>query len=706
MLHIVPLKRMTTMSSVFVILAITFLFPAAAWAQVAGATLSGTISDASGAVIPGAMVSIRDTATGIIRTVSSDEAGLYTAPNLRPSIYDVTVSIPGFNTRVQSGVRLTVGAQQVLDFVMQVGQTTEAVDVTGEAPLVQLATSTLSATFESNTVRELPLNGRDWTALATLQPGVAAVRSQQTPQFFQGSQGARGLGMQLTIGGNRPTQNSYRLDGGLVNDYSNAGPGSVLGANLGVDAIQEFTVLTSNYSAEYGFTSGGVVNAVTRSGTNSLHGTAFDFLRNDKVDAANFFDNANGIHKSVLRQNQFGFSAGGPIVKNKVFLFGDYEGIRYVRGIPASNTTLSSAAHSSPCMTGLAAPCASITRYAGTPAVPVTTTVSIDPIIQKFLSFYPLPTPGAPPVLNNDGTVNLNVGLFNYQALNRAQQDFFTGRGDWKLANNDSLFATFVHDNSNLTFPLVFNNTLGQNFSYRESVIVEETHTFSPAFVNSFRVGVTRTRSDGNNTPRALNPVAGDTTLAQVQTTDVSPPAITLSGTGVNATSSLHSPTHQDYGWQSGQVYDDAFSARGNHNLKYGFSFIRLWNFAYSSRGGNGTGVFSGSFTPPGGGAAISGAAGALLRFLTNHPLRATRYADYLNIHKRYVRDNVYGGHFQDGRRVPPELNLQPGRPPMITAVPPPQIRARGQLESSFRTPHDFVNPNILPEVTTPDIAT
>src|SRR5438876_744187 len=454
------------------ILVITVVSHRHAWAQVAGATLSGTISDPSGAVIPFAMVSLRDTETGIVRSVTGDSAALYTAPNLRPSTYDVTVSFPGFGSQVQSGIALTVGAQQVLNFTLQVGQTTEAVQVTAEAPVVQLATSTLSATVSSTTVRELPLNGRDWTALATLQPGVASVRSQQTPLLVSGSQGARGLGMQLTIGGNRPTQNSYRLDGGLVNDYSNAGPGSVLGANVGVDAIQEFTVLTSNYSAEYGFTSGGVNNAVTRSGTNSLHGTAFDFLRNDKFDAANFFDNANGIHKSVLRQNQFGVSAGGPIVKNKVFLFGDYEGIRYVRGIPTSNTTLSSAAHSSPCTTGLAAPCASITRYVGTPAVPVTTTVSIDPIIQKFLSFYPLPTPGAPPVMNNDGTVNLNVGLFNYQALNRAQQDFFTGRGDWKVADNDSLFTTFVHDKSNLTFPLVFNNTLGQNFSYRESVIV------------------------------------------------------------------------------------------------------------------------------------------------------------------------------------------------------------------------------------------
>ncbi len=701
MLRRVSLKRMTTTFPVFIILAITVLSPNQACGQVAGATLSGTISDPSGAVIPFVLVSIRDEDTGIVRTVTADSAALYTAPNLRPSTYDVTVSFPGFSTQVQSGITLTVGAQQVLNFTMQVGQTAQAVQVTAEAPVVQLATSTLSATVGSTTVRELPLNGRDWTALATLQPGVASVRSQQTPQFFQGSQGARGLGMQLTIGGNRPTQNSYRLDGGLVNDFSNAGPGSVLGANLGVDAIQEFTVLTSNYSAEYGFTSGGVINAVTRSGTNSIHGTAFDFLRNDKLDAANFFDNANGTRKSVLRQNQFGFSAGGPVVKNKVFVFADYEGVRYVKGISTSNTTLSSAAHSSPCTSGLTAPCASISRYVGTPPAPVTTTVSIDPIIQKFLTFYPLPTPGAAPVLNSDGTVNLNVGLFNYQGVNRSQENFYTTRGDWKIASNDSLFTTFVHDSSNLTFPLGFNNTLAQNFSYRQSVIVEETHTFGPGIVNSLRVGETRTRSDGNNTPTALNPVAGDTTLAQAQASGVGPPTITLSGTGVNATFSLHSPTHQDYGLQSGQLYDDAFSTRGNHNLKYGFSFVRLWNFAYSSRGGNGTGVFSGSFTSPGGGAAISGAAGALLRFLTNHPLRATRYADYPNINKRYVRDNVIGGYFQDDWRFRPNLTLNLGLRYEMATLPTEKYGRVAYLNTISSTPTDLTNQILPRNVTT-----
>src|SRR5260370_20781243 len=192
--------------------------------------------------------------------------------------------------------------------------------------------------MESTEVREPPLNGRDWAPLATLEPGVAKVQAHPT-----GTQAPRGLGLHMTIDGGRPTQNSYRLDGALVNDYPNAGRGSVLGQNLGVDAIQEFTVLTSNYSAEYGFTSGGVINAVTRSGTNAFHGSVFDFLRNDKLDAANFFNNANNLPKQPLKQNQFGASAGWRILKDRLFLFGDYEGVRQTRGTPQTQFTISDA---------------------------------------------------------------------------------------------------------------------------------------------------------------------------------------------------------------------------------------------------------------------------------------------------------------------------------------------------------------------------
>src|ERR1700732_1819216 len=186
-----------------------------------------------------------------------------------------------------------------------------------------LESSAIGAVVNSTTVRELPLNGRSWTDLANLQPGVVGVETQ-VPFTSGSNRGSRGFGAQISISGGRPQQNNYRLDGISINDYSNGGPGSVLGGNLGVDAIEEFSVLTSNYSAEYGKTAGGVVNAITRSGTNELHGTIYEFLRNNALDARNFFD----TQIPPFRRNQFGADAGGPIRKDKIFVFGDYEGIR------------------------------------------------------------------------------------------------------------------------------------------------------------------------------------------------------------------------------------------------------------------------------------------------------------------------------------------------------------------------------------------
>jgi hypothetical protein len=221
-----------------------------------------------------------------------------------------------------------------LNLALKLGEASQTVTVQESAPSVELTSATLSAQVNATTVRELPLNGRDWTQLATLQPGVNTVRTQASTSSPTTNRANRGFGNQLTDSGHSPYENSYRVNGININDYTNGSPGSVIGANLGTDAIQEFSVLTTDYTAEYGRTSGAVINSITKSGTNGLHGTAFGFLRNASLDAKNYFDPA-GQSIPPFERYQYGGAIGGPIVKDKTFFFGAYEGVEQHR----SNTT-------------------------------------------------------------------------------------------------------------------------------------------------------------------------------------------------------------------------------------------------------------------------------------------------------------------------------------------------------------------------------
>src|ERR1700733_12226136 len=304
-------------------------FPSRLLGQVVGATLTGSITDSSGAAVGGANISCQEVATGITRQVTSDSAGFYTVPNLAAGTYTVTVTETGFATVIRSGLILTVGESQQLNVTMQVGQVAQRVEVTGEAPTVETSSSEISAVVNSTTIVNLPLNGRSWTDLTQLQRGVSVIGSGEGEA--ESGFCNHGCGTQLTINGGRPQQNSYRIDGVSINDKYNSAPGSQAGGgNLGVDTIQEFSVITDNQPAEYGRTSAGVINAITRSGTNQFHGDGFEFIRNSALDARNFFDPASGPPE--FRRNQFGGSAGGPIQKGKTFFFGAYEGLRQSLG--------------------------------------------------------------------------------------------------------------------------------------------------------------------------------------------------------------------------------------------------------------------------------------------------------------------------------------------------------------------------------------
>lgn len=622
-------------------------------AQVAGAIVTGAVTDAQGGAVANAKVSARNVQTSVVTETTSNVDGAYSILNLIPSDYEISATAPGFSTSVAK-LTLTVGAKREMNFSLAVGQVTQEVQVTSAVPVVELTSSTLAGNVESTEVRELPLNGRDWGSLASLEPGVAKVQAHPT-----GTQASRGLGIQMTINGQRPTQNSYRVDGTLVNDYSNAGPGSVLGENLGVDAIQEFTVLTSNYSAEYGFTSGGVINAVTRSGTNTFHGTAFDFVRNDAFDAPNYFNNALNLPKQPLTQNQFGASGGYRILKDKVFLFADYEGVRQSKGTAQTQFTISDAVRAG-----------HVTNVTGTGAV---STVPIDPYIQKYLGFFPEPVGPA-----NCTGCNANVAPYDWDAVQHTTENFFTFRSDQKLSDKDSLFESFVRDPSNYTLPQALNQVSVDFFAYREVGVLEETHVFSSSLANTVRVGLDKTNGKTNNyygfASQAINPLAADTSLNEIPSHGdaYGVPSVNLSGAGITSPVQLWGGTHQDLYNQIFQLYDDAFITRGNHGLKVGFEFLGQQNDTIAVNGINGSATFTPGLVTPeaktdctkNAKGAIDSSCGTLVNFLTNQPRVAVTPADLFDptsSNKHYVRDKVFGVYVQDDWRLRSNLTVNLG---------------------------------------------
>src|SRR5437660_2434756 len=299
-------------------------------AQVTNGTILGVVQDSTGAVIPGVSVTVKSLATGIGRAAVSDEGGRYTIPDLTLGNYEVNAQLAGFQTEVRSGITITVGRSAVVNFALKVGQLSDKVTITEEAPLVESTTSAMSSLVDERTIRELPLNGRSYDQLALLQPGVVTVGAGQASVAFD-----FGTGQRFNVNGSRAYANTFMLDGTTINDHANGTPGGAAGQNLGVDGVQEFKINTSVSPAEFGWSSGGVISAVTRSGTNDLHGAGFEFLRNNALDSPGYFDDVKHGGTGTIapyRRNQFGGALGGPIKKDKTFFFGTYEGMRLGQG--------------------------------------------------------------------------------------------------------------------------------------------------------------------------------------------------------------------------------------------------------------------------------------------------------------------------------------------------------------------------------------
>lgn len=616
-------------------------------AQVAGGTFTGRVTDASSSVIANAQVAAKNAATGVIATTTTNASGVYTLPNLLPATYEITVTTTGFSTLVQSGVTLTVGAQQEMNFTLQVGNVTQRVEVTTEVPAMQLSSSELSGTVQPATIVELPLNGRDWASLATLQPGVAQVRTQAV--VTQPGGHARGLGMQMTINGNRPTQNVYRLNGIIVNDYSNAGPGNVLGANLGVDAIQEFSVLTNSYSAQYGFTSGGVINAINRSGTNTFHGSVYEFLRNSALDASDFFANANGLPKPQFRRNQFGGSAGGPIKKDKIWIFGDYEGLRQSKGIPTTADTPTAAARLGQ-INGtngvLLSPVDPSTCPAGSTAPTPTSSICVDGNTLAFINaFYPLPLPGAANLL---GPSN-NTGKYVFTGLQTVTENYGTARGDIHISDKDTFNSTYYYDHSIWSKPDALNNQLQGFVIPRWALSAEETHVFSPSFVNSVRFGY-NTSGVENPSVTVLNQQMLNHSFGMAPNLIAPQISGVSAGGGVAGLSqfrSLQPSGSQNLAVNMYQVFDDAVYTVGNHSLKFGGVFLRDSTDSVLTGQVNGSVSFSN-----------------LTNMLENIPFKVQGPTDasfVKGITPHTMNAKIFGGYIQDDWKISKGLTLNLG---------------------------------------------
>jgi len=610
-------------------------------AQVAGGTLSGTITDPSDKFVPQAQISITNVATGITTTATTNSDGYYTAANLLPGEYQVTVSAKGFATEVRKGISLTVGARQIVDLTLQVGSAAKTVvEVTTEAPAVQLASSDISAVVNATTVRELPLNGRSWTDLAALQPGVDTIQTQ--PTFAVGAdRGNRGFGQQLTISGARPQQNNYRLDGVSLNDYANGAPGSVLGGNLGVDAIQEFSVLTSNYSAEYGKTSGGVVNAITRSGTNTFHGSVYEFLRNSALDARNFFEDPTAP-KAPFKRNQFGGAVGGPIIKNRTFFFADFEAIRQSKGIAVVDTVPSNAARagllcSNPAGADPANPCSTNQL----PVLPTTDANGVDLKAKAYLPLFPVPNAA---ILGNGDTA-----LFTFSGQQVVNENFVTTRVDHKFSEKDSLYGTYLFDRTPYSAPDGMNNVKLGSLSSRQFLAAEETHSFTPTFVNAVRFGFNHEAVNNNQSTGAINPVAADSTLGSFAGRNAAQVQITGNSLMPGGVGGL--PTYL-YRWNSFQVYDDAFLNRGKHTIKFGVAVERMLMQATALTDPSGIWQF-----------------GDVPSFMTNKPSRF-QGGIVSTLSPRDVRQTLFGAYLQDDWRWLPNLTLNLGLRYEMATVP------------------------------------
>jgi hypothetical protein len=567
-------------------------------AQVETATISGTATDSSGAALVGATVQARNVGTNVTQSTVSDAAGRYRIPDLPIGQYEVQASISGFQTVVHKGITLTVGANLVVDFSLPVGQVTQTVSVESEISRVETQTAAVSSLVTPEQMSQLPLNGRNFEQLLSLAPGVQTINQSYYTGGGGGglSSGFYGPGNTYSVAGSRPVGQVFLLDDQDLQGYWEKGTGSnITGNSLGVEAIQEFQLLTNTYSAQFGGT-GAAMNAASRSGTNAFHGSAYEYLRNSALDARNFFD---GPTIPPFRRNQFGGSVGGPIKKDKLFFFVNYEGLRSALGVTGNQFVPNldaigmgtGGSGEVPYQVGYV-PCNTVSAAAC--SLGPLTKVSINPTVVPYLKLYPVPSLTAPEQTVGAGPFKGRLSgnqLVTTIASQPESENYVLGRMDYTLGSKDSLLGRYISDTAYERLPVPFSNLPdwpvvdngGDQF-----FTLEEKHLVSATTINEVRFSFSRT-NERQNQEFLTNP-ATDPLQYYLGAPDYSPGDredgnISVGGgtsnIGPGTTARFHLIENKFTGG------DDLFLSHGAHSLKVGVSVTRIQdNIAVGREGG------------------------------------------------------------------------------------------------------------------------
>ena len=574
-----------------VCLFVTPFIPGAA-AQTTG-TISGTVHDSTGFILPGVTVSATNESTGLVRSAITGVEGRFVIPFLPPGSYELQLELAGFKPQTRRGVRVTIAETLNLNLTLQLGELELKENVVGVQPLVNTGSSELSYLVGEEMIEQLPLNGRNYTDLALLQPGVLAF-----PHRDGGSVVAHGLAM--SVNGQDPRSNVYLLDGTLQNDFTNGPAGSAAGTALGVETVREFRVEVNAYSAEFGRNSGGQINVLTKSGTNRIGGSAFEFHRNDALDARNYFDAAE---KPDFTRNQFGATLGGPIAHDRAFYFLGYEAL-----IERLGKTISTVVPDDDARLGI---------------LP-SGTVPINPAVAPYLAEFPRA---------NGPSLGQGLAVHSFPFEQRLDEHFLQGRIDYHVRGNQ-LFARYTIDDADQFLPTDYPQFPRTFVSRNQFFTAEYRHAFSSRTLNTSRLGFSRTRIGQEveaNTTQPLAPfVAGRSMLGAIDITGLKRFG-PQSSVDVRLVQNVFSATN------------DVVHTRGRHVLKAGALAER-----YQDNMVNPTfslGIFTFANLP------------AFLRGTAATFIGLTPEAQF----DRYWRFTLFGAYLQDDLLVSPRLTLNAG---------------------------------------------